>query len=241
MRASIHIYTPAQLTQVARAYAKYTLNRDDRGAGPLVEKLSETIKYRVPGFEAIDIIDILPPMLQIRPEDDELFLMLSDRIKEKLDDFNALNLIGVIRVYLKRGDVSIVKNVLLPRLIESLSTYDPIEVAEMMIAIGQAAGTDLSLSGDVHILQCIVPIVEKHFDSFPFVVQLNCVWALGKMNVFHSAKLALIAACCSLAGCQVEIFAVGGAYGSTGSQAVVSTGASPPMRLGGGVGAFMIC
>jgi hypothetical protein len=63
----------------------------------------------------------------------------------------------------------------------------------------------------------------------------------AKMNVFHSAKLALIAACCSLAGCQVEIFAVGGAYGSTGSQAVVSTGASPPMRLGGGVGAFMIC
>ena len=186
MRMSIHVYTPAQLSQVARSYAKYTLHRDDRGAGPLVEKLAETIKYRMPGFEAIDIIDVLPAALQLRPEDDELFGMLADRLKEKLSDFNALNLIGVVRTYLKRGDVEIVKTVLLPRLIESLATYDGIEVAEMLVAIGQSTGTDLSLSGDVHILQCLIPELEKSFASLPFVVQLNCVWALAKMNVNHA-------------------------------------------------------
>lgn len=186
MRVSIHIYTPAQLVQVARSYAKYTVDRDDRGAGPLVEKLTETIKYRMPGFEAIDIMEVLPAMLQLVPNDDELFGMLSDRIKVKIDDFTALNLIGVVRVYLKRGDVSVVKEVLLPRLIESLKTYDGVEVAEMLTAIGQATSTDISLSGDVHILQCLIPELESKFVELPFAVQLNVVWALAKMNVNHA-------------------------------------------------------
>jgi hypothetical protein len=186
MRMSIHVYTPAQLVQVARSYSKYTVDREDRGAGPLVEKLSETIKYRMPGFEAIDIIDILPAMLQLRPNDDELFGMLSDRMKEKIEDFNALNLVGVVRTYLKRGDVQIVKELLLPRLIESLETYDSIEVAEMLIAIGQATATDISLSGDMHILQCLIPSLEPRFGGLPLLVQLNVVWALAKMNVNHS-------------------------------------------------------
>jgi hypothetical protein len=185
MRSSIHVYTPSQLVQVSRSYAKYTADREDRGAGPLVEKLFETVKYRMAGFEAIDIIDILPSALVLVPEDDELFAMISDRIKEKVDDFNALNLVGVVRVYLKRGDVQVVKDLLLPRLIESLKSYDTIEIAEMLIAIGQATGTDLSLSGDVHILQCLVPEVEQKFDELPLVVQLNCVWALAKLNVNH--------------------------------------------------------
>ena len=185
MRMSIHIYTPGQLVQVARSYAKYTSDREDRGAGPLVEKLAETIKYRMPGFEAIDIIDVLPAALQICPDDDELFGMLADRMKGKIDDFNALNLVGVVRTYLKRGDVQVVKEVLLPRLVESLKTYDTVEVAEMLVAIGQATGTDMSLSGDVHILQCLVPVIEQNFDFLPLVVQLNCVWALAKLNVNH--------------------------------------------------------
>ena len=185
MRSSIHVYTPTQLVQVARSYAKYSADRDDRGAGPLVEKLFETVKYRMPGFEAIDMIDILPSALALVPEDDELFGMLSDRMKEKIDDFNALNLLGVVRVYLKRGDVQVVKEVLLPRLIDSLKSYDSIEIAEMLIAIGQATGTDLSLSGDVHILQCLIPEIESKFNELPLVVQLNCVWALAKMNVNH--------------------------------------------------------
>lgn len=186
MRVSIHIYTPDQLVQVARSYAKYTVDRDDRGAGPLVEKLTETVKYRMPGFEAIDIIDILPAMLQLVPTDDELFGMLSDRIRIKIDDFTALNLVGVVRVYLKRGDVSVVKELLLPRLIESLKSYDGVEIAEMLTAIGQATTTDISLSGDVHILQCLIPELESKFNDLPFVVQLNVVWALAKMNVNHA-------------------------------------------------------
>lgn len=192
MRASIHVYTPSQLVQVSRSYAKYTADRDDRGAGPLVEKLIETVKYRMPGFEAIDIIDILPAALQLSPDDDELFGMLADRMKEKIEDFNALNLVGVVRAYLKRGDVQVVKAVLLPRLIESLKSYDTVEIAEMLIAIGQATSTDLSLSGDVHILQCLVPEVEQKFDSLPLVVQLNCVWALAKMNVNHKLMRAAV-------------------------------------------------
>jgi hypothetical protein len=186
MRVSIHVYTPTQLSQVARSYAKYTMDREDRGAGPLVEKLSETIKYRMPGFEAVDIIDVLPALLQIRPEDDELFSMIADRIRVKIDDFNALNLVGVVRVYLKRGDVNVVKDILLPRLMESLKTYDTVEVAEMLTAIGQATSTDLSLSGDVHILQCLIPELETRFDELPFVIQLNVVWALAKMSVNHA-------------------------------------------------------
>lgn len=185
MRMSIHIYTPAQLVQVARSYSKYTMDRDDRGAGPLVDKLTETIKYRMPGFEAIDIIDILPAMLHLCPNDDELFSMLADRMKLKIDDFNALNLVGVVRTYLKRGDVNIVKEILLPRLIESLKTYDPVEVAEMLVAIGKATATDMSLSGDVHILQCLIPELEPNFAQLPLVVQLNVVWSLAKMNVNH--------------------------------------------------------
>jgi hypothetical protein len=185
MRSSIHVYTPGQLVQVARSYAKYTADREDRGAGPLVGKLFETVKYRMPGFEAIDIIDILPSAAVLCPEDDELFSMLSDRMKEKIDDFNALNLVGVVRVYLKRGDVQVVKDLLLPRLIESLKNYDSIEIAEMLIAIGRATGTDLCLSGDVHVLQCLIPELEQRFDELPLVVQLNCVWALSKMNVNH--------------------------------------------------------
>jgi hypothetical protein len=186
MRMSIHVYTPSQLVQVARSYSKYTAGREDRGSGPLVEKLIETVKYRMPGFEAIDIIDILPAACELAPEDDELFGMLSDRMREKMDDFNALNLVGVVRAYLKRGDVQVVKELLLPRLIDSLKSYDAVEVAEMLIAIGQATGTDLSLSGDVHILQCLVPEVERRFETLPLVIQLNCVWALAKLNVNHS-------------------------------------------------------
>ena len=186
MRMSIHVYSPGQLTQVARSYAKYTMDREDRGAGPLVDKLVETIKYRMPGFEAIDIVDILPASLQLRPDDDELFGMLGDRMKEKIDDFNALNLVGVVRAYLKRGDVEIVKTLLLPRLIESLKTYDPVEIAEILIAIGRASSTDMSLSGDVHILQCLLPELERAFSSLPLVVQLNSLWALAKLNVNHS-------------------------------------------------------
>jgi hypothetical protein len=185
MRSSIHVYTPTQLVQVTRSYAKYAADREDRGAGPLIEKLFETVKYRMPGFEAIDIIDILPSALMLAPEDDELFGMIADRMNEKIDDFNALNLVGGVRVYLKRGDVQIVKDLLLPRLIESLKSYDSIEIAEMLIAIGQATGTDVSLSGDVHILQCLVPEVEQKFDELPLVVQLNCLWALAKLNVNH--------------------------------------------------------
>ena len=185
MRMSIHVYTPSQLVQVARSYSKYTIGRDERGAGPLVEKLIETVKYRMPGFEAIDIIDILPAAAELSPNDDELFIMLADRMKEKIEDFNALNLVGVVRSYLKRGDVEVVKELLLPRLIESLKSYDAIEVAEMLIAIGQATATDLSLSGDVHILQCLVPELESEFDTLPLVVQLNSVWALAKLNVNH--------------------------------------------------------
>ena len=185
MRMSIHVYTPSQLVQVARSYSKYTIGREARGAGPLVEKLIETVKYRMPGFEAIDIIDILPAASQLAANDDELFGMLADRMREKIDDFNALNLVGVVRSYLKRGDVHVVKELLLPRLIESLKSYDPVEIAEMLIAIGQATGTDLSLSGDVHILQCLVPEVERKFDTLPLVIQLNCVWALAKLNVNH--------------------------------------------------------
>ena len=185
MRSTIHVYTPGQLVQVARSYAKYTMDREDRGARPLVEKLTETVKYRMPGFEAIDIIDILPAALQLAPEDDELFSMLADRMKEKIDDFNALNLVGVVRAYLKRGDIQVVKQLLLPRLIESLKSYDAAEIAEMLIAIGQATGSDMSLSGDVHILQCLVPELEQKFDTLPLVVQLNCVWSLAKLNVNH--------------------------------------------------------
>ena len=185
MRSSIHVYTPSQLVQVARSYAKYTADREDRGAGPLIEKLFETVKYRMPGFEAADIIDILPSALALTPDDDELFGMLSDRMREKIDDFNALNLVGVVRVYLKRGDVQLVKELFLPRLLESLKDYDTIEIAEMLIAIGQATGTDVSLQGDVHVLQCLVPELEQKFDDLPLVVQLNCVWALAKMKVNH--------------------------------------------------------
>eukprot|EP00933_Yihiella_yeosuensis_P033467 TRINITY_DN2716_c3_g1_i1.p1 TRINITY_DN2716_c3_g1~~TRINITY_DN2716_c3_g1_i1.p1 ORF type:complete len:487 (-),score=105.75 TRINITY_DN2716_c3_g1_i1:139-1554(-) len=182
---SIHIYTPAELCQIARTYSRQQVRQM-----PLVQKLSDTMKFRMAGFEAIDIVDSLGPMWKMIPQDDELFEVLEKRILEKIDDFTALNFMGIIRIYNKRASKhhDLLSKVI-PRLRELLKNYEGVELSEMLVSMAQSQDAAM----DMDILMTIVPEIERRYDEVSLVHSINNVWALTQLKMVHQGLLTRVA------------------------------------------------
>lgn len=182
---SIHVYTPAELCQIARTYSKQDIRQT-----VLVQKLSDTVKYRMDGFEAVDLVDILGPIWIMIPSDDELFEMLEQRILLKLDDFTALNMIGVIRIFNKRASKhhALLEKVV-PRLRELLGNYEGVELSEMLVSMAQSA----EAATDMDVLMALVPEIERRYDEVSLVHAINNVWALTQLRMRHEGLLARVA------------------------------------------------
>jgi len=182
---NIHVYTPAELTQLARAYSKQEIRQ-----AALCQKLSDTMKFRIKGFEAIDVVDALGPMWIMTPQDDELFEVLEQQIYQKMDDFTALNFMGIIRIYNKRASKhhELLSKVL-PRLRELLSNYEGVELSEMLVSMAQSA----EAAADMDILMTLVPEIERRYQDVSLLHSINNVWALTQMKITHESLLKRVA------------------------------------------------
>jgi hypothetical protein len=183
--SNIHVYTPAELVKIARAYSKH---RDFQR--PLANKLADTVRFRIEGFEAVDIVDIMGAMWIMVPGDDELFECLEKRILLKLEDFNALNLMGLIRIFNKRASKHFdFLSQVLPRLRDLLADYEALELSEMLMSIAQSP----EASADMDILMTLVPELERRYDEVSLVHAINNVWALTQLKVVHPRLLERVA------------------------------------------------
>ncbi|EER05817.1 hypothetical protein Pmar_PMAR011867 [Perkinsus marinus ATCC 50983] len=200
IRFNIKTYTPAELTQLARGYALYTYRRDTSGNGPLMEYLAEMIKSRMVAFTAIEIVDILPACQTLFPDDTELFDMLTERIKETINDYSALNLIGLVRTFARReiekketNQGYPVREILIPRLKEAMERYDTAEVCDIIVAIADSAATDKTINMDLPIMQCVLPELEHRLDdlgeTIPLVSHISIAWALARLGIYHEEYL----------------------------------------------------
>jgi len=182
---NIHVYTPAELAQISRTYSKQEVRQR-----VLCEKLSETVKNRMPAFEAIDIMDILGAMWVMVPGDDELFEMMEQRILQKIDDFTALNMMGIIRIFNKRASKHHdLLSKIIPRLSELLGNYEGIELSEMLMSIAQAS----EAAADMDILMILVPAIERRYAEVSLVHSINNVWALTQLKMRHERLLERVA------------------------------------------------
>ena len=182
---NIHVYTPAELTQIARVYSMQKVRQR-----ALCQKLSDTIKFRMKGFEAIDVVDALGPMWIMTPDDDELFEELEKKIYEKIDDFTALNFMGIVRIYNKRASKhhELLSKVI-PRLKELLATYEGVELSEMLVSMAQSA----EAAADMDILMTLVPEIEKRYQDVSLLHSINNVWALAQMKINHAGLMKRVA------------------------------------------------
>jgi hypothetical protein len=190
IKDQIHVYVPAELCRVSRAYAKFHRSQGRRPQRHLIEKLAGTVKYRMVAFQAVDIVDVLPSMLMLCPQDDEVFKMLGDRTMQLVDDFSAPNLVGVIRCFAKvpNKDLSLLAQ-LVPRLRDSLGQYDTHEISDMIVSVAQASELDGTVRKDLDVLSALIPEVEARFAETPLLVQLNTLWALTQLRVTHHRLL----------------------------------------------------
>jgi len=182
---SVHIYIPGELVKIAQAYA----NLSDR-APNLCQKLVDTIKYRMSSFEHMEIVDCISPVYRIAPHDDELYDVMAERIEQLLDEFNALNLVAIIRIYNKRKlkNFKLIDRVL-PILKNLLAKYDDAELCEMLLSIG-ASGDGVK---DMDILLVLLPEILTRYTSIPLAEHVNNLWALSKMKILHTPYLERVA------------------------------------------------
>jgi len=182
---SIHVYTPAELSQIARAYSKQEVRQR-----VLCRKLADTVKLRMKAFEAVDVVDILGALWILIPDDDELFEVLEERILQKLDDFTALNFMGIIRIYNKRASKhhDLLAKVI-PRLRELLGNYEGIELSEMLVSMAQSA----EAASDMDILMTLVPEIERRYSEVSLVHCINNIWALTQLKMAHQGMLTRVA------------------------------------------------
>lgn len=182
---SIHVYTPAELCKIARAYAAQEVTQY-----ALSYKLAGTVRSRISGFEAVDIVDILGALWTLIPGEDETFEVLEKRIVETLDDYSALNLMGIVRIFNKRAAKhhDLLAKVL-PRLRHLLQDYEAIELSEMLVSMAQSN----EASQDMDILFTLVPEIERRYGEVSLVHAINNVWALTQLSVVHQGLLDCVA------------------------------------------------
>ena len=66
-------------------------------------------------FSGLNLVETISTMHELLPEDEELFEMFGERVVDVMDELNALNLIGIIRVYNKIQHYEVLQ-ILVPRL-----------------------------------------------------------------------------------------------------------------------------
>ena len=88
-------------------------------------------------FSGMNLVETIGAMWILLPQDEELFEMLGERIVDVVEEFNALNLIGIIRVFNKLQHYEVL-GILVPRLQELLRDYDEAELMDMMVSLAQA-------------------------------------------------------------------------------------------------------
>jgi len=124
------------------------------------------------------------------PGDDELWEVLEKRIVEKLDDFTALNFMGIIRIYNKRASKHYdLLGKALPRLRELLRNYEGLELSEMLFSMAQSA----EAASDMDILMTLVPEIERRYEEVSLVHAINNVWALTQLKIVHQGLLSRVA------------------------------------------------
>lgn len=182
---SIQAYTPAELGKIARAYSKQDVRQY-----ALCKKLADQVRDRISGFEAVDIVDIVAPMWTLIPGDDDLFESLEQRTLVKLEDFTALNLIGIVRIFNKRATKhhELLAQVL-PRLQKLLAEYEAMELSEMLMSIAQST----EASQDMDVLMILVPEIERRYSEVSLMHSINNVWALTQLKVVHPGLLQRVA------------------------------------------------
>jgi hypothetical protein len=183
--SNIHAYAPAELVKIARAYSK-----QDGQQRALCRKLADTVKFRIDGFEAVDVVDILMALWTMVPDDDELFEAIEKRIVSKVEDFSALNLMGLIRIFNKRASKhhDFLSEVL-PRLRKLLEDYEAMELSEILVSMAQSP----EAAADMDILMILVPEVERRYSEVSLVHSVNNVWALTTLKVVHGRLLDRVA------------------------------------------------
>lgn len=192
-------HTPSMLSQLVTCYATYTnMRTEGQNIGPLIERLMDTIKYRMPGYEAADIVSSVGPCFALAPDDTELFEMFLDRLKTKQDDLSALNLVGLMRIYSKLAGpcISDLHGWMIPRLVQILREYDNQEICDILISLASASATDPSVTGDVHCLLALVPELERRLagdTALDFFLQADALWALARLGVQHDLLVASVA------------------------------------------------
>merc|ERR1712176_573966 len=129
-------------------------------------------------------------MWALVPGDDELFECLETRILEKLEDFSALNLMGLIRIFNKRASKhhDFLSKVL-PKLRTLLADYEALELSEMLVSMAQSP----EAAADMDILMTLVPEVERRYAEVSLVHAINNVWALTQLKVVHPRLLDRVA------------------------------------------------
>lgn len=182
---SIHVYTPAELANIARIYSKQAVRQR-----VLCQKLSDTVKYRMPGFEAVDIVDVIGAMWILVPGDDELWEMLEQRILKQVDDFTALSFMGILRIYNKRASKhhDLLSKVI-PKLKTLLQNYEGVELSEMLVSMAQSS----EAAADMDILMTLVPEIERRYSEVSLVHNINNIWALTQLRVIHNGLLERVA------------------------------------------------
>lgn len=182
---SIHIYSPAELAKIARTYSKQEVRQR-----ALCVKLADTVKHRIVAFEAVDVVDILGALWILAPWDDELFEMLEQRILARMEDFTALNFMGIIRIFNKRASKhhNLLEKVI-PRLRELLGNYEGVELSEMLVSMAQSS----EAQADMDILMTLVPEIERRYSEVSLVHAINNVWALTQLRMVHQGLLSRVA------------------------------------------------
>jgi len=129
-------------------------------------------------------------MWTMAPGDDELFEVIEKRIVKKLEDFSALNLMGLIRIFNKRASKhhDFLSEVL-PRLKTLLEDYEALELSEMLVSMAQSP----EAQADMDILMTLVPEVERRFSEVSLLHAINNVWALTQLKVVHPRLLDRVA------------------------------------------------
>mmetsp|Transcript_47267 Transcript_47267/g.86797 ORF Transcript_47267/g.86797 Transcript_47267/m.86797 type:complete len:471 (+) Transcript_47267:54-1466(+) len=181
----IQAYTPAELVQIARAYSKHEPRQYN-----LCVKLADTVIFRIKGFEAVDIVDILQAMYIMTPGVEYLWEELEKRSLAVLDQFTALNLMGVVRIFNKLPSTHPeFMAVVMPRLKELLKDYEAVELHDMLVSMGQA----IDAQQDMDILGLVVPEIERRFSELSLLHSINVVWALTQLKVIHPPLLTRVA------------------------------------------------
>merc|ERR1719463_96532 len=130
------------------------------------------------------------PLWIMAPGDDDLFEVMEKRILKKLEDFSALNLVGLIRIFNKRASKhhDFLSEVL-PRLRKLLGDYEALELSEMLVSMAQSP----EAAADMDILMTLVPEVERRYHEVSLVHAINNVWALTQLKITHQGLLTRLA------------------------------------------------